>query len=349
MKQHTKKRSITIVVNSLLILTAVACIAWGISTYFNLDNDLYTNDAQIEEYINPVNTRIAGYIKEVRFTEHQHVKKGDTLVLIDDREYKIQLEQAEAAYLAATASRTVTASSVNTVQSSLGISDANIAAAQARLWNAEKQYHRYENLLAEGAATQQQFDQVKSEYDALQAQTKALTQQRATTSLSTVETTNRISVNNADIKRTHALLDYAKLNVSYTVITAPYDGVTGRRTIQEGQLLQAGQTILSYIRNDSSWVVANYKETQIARLSIGQKVKLQVDGFKGRELEGVVAAIAEATGSRFSAIPTDNSTGNFIKVQQRIPVRIEFVKNNSSADLLKHFRAGMNVEVRLVN
>lgn len=349
MKQIPHKSKKIIVINSLLITVAVVFIAWGITTYFHLNSDLYTNDAQIEEYINPVNTRIPGYIKEVRFTEHQHVKKGDTLVLIDDREYKIQLEQAEAAYLAATASKTVTASSVNTVQSGLSISDANIAAAQARLWNAEKQFHRYENLLTDGAATQQQFDQVKSEYDALAAQTKALMQQRATTNLSTVETTNRISVNNADIKRTHALLDYAKLNLSYTVITAPYDGVTGRRNIQEGQLLQAGQTLLSYVRNDSNWVVANYKETQIARLAIGQKVKLQVDGFSGQQLEGIVSAIAEATGSRFSAIPTDNSTGNFIKVQQRIPVRIEFVKNETNRELLKHFRAGMNVEVRLAN
>lgn len=338
-----------IVLNGLLIAVALVFIAWGTNTYFHLNSDLYTNDAQIEEYINPVNTRIPGYIKEVRFTEHQHVKKGDTLVLIDDREYNIQVEQAEAAYLAANASKNVTASNVNTVESGLRISDANIAAAKARLWNAEKQFHRYENLLTEGAATQQQFDQVKSEYDALAAQTKALLQQRTTTGLSAAEASQKIPVNNADIKRTHALLEYAKLNLSYTVITAPYDGVTGRRTIQEGQLLQAGQTLLSYVRNGSSWVVANYKETQIARLSIGQKVKMRVDGFSGQELDGVVSAIAEATGSRFSAIPTDNSTGNFIKVQQRIPVRIEFVKNDTNAELLKHFRAGMNVEVRIAH
>jgi len=349
MKQPIHKSKKMIVLNVLLITVALIFIAWGTSTYLHLNSDLYTNDAQIEAYINPVNTRIPGYIREVRFTEHQHVKKGDTLVLIDDREYNIQLEQAEAAYLAATASKNVTANSVNTVQSGVSISDANIAAAQARLWNAEKQYHRYESLLTDGAATQQQFDQVKSEYDALAAQTKALMQQRATTNLSAAETSSKISVNNADIKRTHALLEYAKLNLSYTVITAPYDGVTGRRIIQEGQLLQAGQTLLSYVRNDSSWVVANYKETQIARLSIGQKVKMRVDGFSGQELDGVVSAIAEATGSRFSAIPTDNSTGNFIKVQQRIPVRIEFVKNETNRELLQHFRAGMNVEVRIVH
>ena len=343
------KRKKAILINGLLTIGAGAFIVWGASTYFNLDRHLYTNDAQIEEYINPINTRIPGYIKEIRFTEHQAVKKGDTLVVIDDREYRIQVEQAEAAYMAAGASKTVTASSVNTVQSGLSISDANIEAAKARLWNAEQNYHRYENLLKEGASTQQQFDQVKSEYEALLSQTHALQQQRASTNLSAVETSKKITVNDAEIKRTHAVLEMAKLNLSYTVITAPYDGFTGRRTIQEGQLLQAGQTLLSYVRNDSTWVVANYKETQIAKLGTGQKVKLRVDGFSNKEFDGVVTAIAQATGSRFSAIPTDNSTGNFIKVQQRIPVRIEFIKNQATTEFLRRFRAGMNVEVHLVH
>jgi membrane fusion protein (multidrug efflux system) len=336
-----------IIINIGLIMAAIGFLSWGISTYFDLDSDLYTNNAHIEEYINPVNTRIPGYIREVRFDEHQKVKRGDTLALIDDREYKIQVEQAEAAYIAAKASKNVTASSVNTVQSGLNTSDANIEAAKARVWNAEQNYHRYENLLRDGAATQQQFDQVKTDYETLLAQTRALQEQRATTSLSTVETSNRISVNEAEIKRTHAALDFAKLNLSYTVITAPYDGVTGRRTIQEGQLVQAGQTLLSYVRNDSTWVVANYKETQVTKLGIGQKVKLHVDGFESKEFEGVVTAIAQATGSKFSAIPTDNSTGNFIKVQQRVPVKIEFIRNQQNEEFLRRFRAGMNVEVRI--
>jgi membrane fusion protein (multidrug efflux system) len=346
MNQNNKKSKKQILINILLIAVAASFLSWGVSTYFDLNSDLYTNDAHIEEYINPVNTRIPGYIKEVRFNEHQKVKKGDTLVLIDDREYKIQVEQAEAAYMAAKASKMVTASSVNTVQSGLSTTDANIEAAKARVWNAEQNYRRYENLLREGAATQQQFDQVKTDYETLLAQTKALQEQRATTRLSTVETSTRISVNEAEIKRTHALLDFAKLNLSYTVITAPYDGVTGRRTIQEGQLAQAGQTLLSYVRNDSTWVVANYKETQVTKLGIGQKVKLKVDGFGSKEFDGVVSAIAQATGSKFSAVPTDNSTGNFIKVQQRVPVKIEFSTNQKNGELVKLLRAGMNVEVR---
>src|SRR5689334_16045313 len=200
MKQNNKKSKKQILINILLIAVAAGFFLWGIFTYFDLDSDLYTNDAHFEEYINPVNTRIPGYIKEVRFDEHQNVKKGDTLVLIDDREYKIQVEQAEAAYMAAKASKIVTASSVNTVQSNLSTTDANIEAAKARVWNAEQNYHRYESLLHEGAATQQQFDQVKTDYETLLAQTKALQEQRSTTSFSTVETSNRILVNEAEIK-----------------------------------------------------------------------------------------------------------------------------------------------------
>ena len=111
--------------------------------------------------------------------------------------------------------------------------------------------------------------------------------------------------------------------------------------------MQAGQTLLSYVRNDGTWVVANYKETQVTKLDIGQKVKLHVDGFGSKEFDGIVTAIAQATGSKFSAIPTDNSTGNFIKVQQRVPVKIEFINNKENNKFLKRFRAGMNVEVRI--
>ena len=349
MKQKDKNSKKIIVINGLLIAGAAGFILWAVVTYFGLGKDLYTNDAQIEEYINPINTRVAGYIKEVRFTDHQGVKKGDTLVWIDDSEFKIQLEQAEAAFMSAQASKIVTTSNFSTVQSGLGISDANISALQARLWNAEQNFNRYKNLLSEGAATQQQFDQVKSEYEALLFQTKAQQQQRNATNLAALETSKKVTVNEAEIKRTHALLELAKLNLSYTVITAPYDGVTGRRIIQEGQLLQAGQTLMSYVRNDGTWVIANYKETQIAHLKVGQHVRLRVDGFSNTELDGKIAAISQATGSRFSAIPTDNSTGNFIKVQQRIPVRIEFVKSRTTDEFLQQFRAGMNVEVRIAN
>ena len=342
-----RKRILRYTTNAVLFICLSLGIFWGVRTYKGLDNDLYTNDAQVEEFINPVNTRISGYIREVRFSEHQDVKKGDTLVIIDDREYKIQLEQAEAAYLSALASRNVARMSVNTVSSNLGTVDANIKSADARLWNAEQNFHRFENLLKEDAATQAQFDQAKSEYSALLAQKNALQRQHSTASLSSREAGTRIDVNEAEIKKAHAALDMAKLNLSYTVIRAPYDGATGRRTIQEGQLLQSGQTLLSLVRKNSKWVVANYKETQIAKLKVGQRMSMKVDGLSGKEIIGEVTAISSATGARYSSVPVDNSTGNFVKVQQRIPVKIDFFRSGNNPQDLLNLRAGMNVEVRI--
>lgn len=346
-RSRSQNRKI-LLLNILLALVFILFIAWWAKEYFNLGDSLYTNDAQVEEYINPINSRIPGYIKQVRFKEHQIVNKGDTLVIVDDSEYKIQLEQAEAAYLSALALKNVTASSVNTVRSNLSVSDANIKAADARLWNAGQNFKRYQSLLKDGAATQQQFDQIKSEYDALLSQKAALVQQRNTTTLSTSETSQKITINDADIKRAHAAVEMAKLNLSYTVITAPYDGVTGRRTIQEGQLLQPGQTLLSFVRKGDKWVVANFKETQIAKLKIGQKMTIAVDGIDGVNFSGTISAISQATGSRYSAVPTDNSTGNFIKVRQRIPVKIDFSSQKNSR-LLDQVRAGMNVEIKRQN
>lgn len=342
----SSKNILRLVVTILLAVAIVIAIGWGVNTYLRLDRELYTNDAQVEEYINPVNTRIPGYVKEVRFTDHQHVRKGDTLVLIDDREYKIALEQAEAAWLSARASRSVSALAVTTVHSNRDITDANIRSFDARLWNAEQNYHRYEQLLKEDAATQQQFDAIKTEYTSLLEQKEALVRQKKTTEFSTEESSRRVTVGDAEIKRAHAAMGLAALNLSYTVITAPYDGVTGRRNIQEGQLVQAGQTLLSFVRGDNKWVVANYKETQVTHLRVGDLMRLTVDGIEDKEFEGRVEAISEATGSRYSAIPVDNATGNFVKVRQRIPVRIEFTDANKPADL-ERLIAGMNVEVRV--
>lgn len=343
-----KRKLLPRIATSLLSVIIIVVIVRIVRTYYLLDREIYTDDAQVEEYINPVNTRITGYLKEIRFTDHQRVHKGDTLVTIDDREYRIAVEQAQAVWLAARASRDVTTSAVSTVHSNLQITDANIRSLEARIWNAQQNMERFEHLLKDDAATQQQYDQVKTDYTSLMEQKEALLRQRMTTNLSTAETSKRIPVNEADIQRAHAVLDLASLNLSYTIITAPYDGVTGRRNIQEGQAVSAGQTLLSFVRSDSKWVVANFKETQVTRLHIGEKMLLTADGIPGVHFEGQIEAISEATGSKYSAIPVDNSTGNFVKVRQRIPVRIEFTAANNKADL-DRLIAGMNIEVRVAS
>ena len=153
---------------------------------------------------------------------------------------------------------------------------------------------------------------------------------------------------NADaaILRAKAAVDMARLNLSYTVITAPADGYLGRRTIEQGQLVSPGQTITTLIPDGKKWVVANFKETQMARIRPGQKVEITVDAMPGKRFAGTVTAISQATGSKYSMVPTDNSAGNFVKIQQRVPVRIDFNGSLSATDN-KHMAAGMMCEIKV--
>ncbi|AQX05682.1 hemolysin D [Elizabethkingia meningoseptica] len=344
--ENKKNRIRNIIANTVVLILLIAGFYWLVREYFHVGDKDYTEAAQVEEFINPVNTRVAGYIKEIRFIEHQHVKKGDTLLVLDDREIQTQLGQAEAAYQNAMAQRTATSSSVNTVSNNVNVMESNIAGAKSRLWNAEQNLTRYKNLLAAEAVTQQQYDQVKTEYDAQKAAYETLVNQRQSASLSTTEVKSKLGINDAEIKRTKAALDMAKLNLSYTVITAPYDGVMGRRLISDGQLVQAGQQIATIVLNGQKWVTANFLEKQMPKIAIGKKIIMSADALGGQQFEGEVTAISAATGSRYSSVPTDNSTGNFIKVQQRIPVRIEFTANND-AQKLNQLRAGMNMVIKL--
>lgn len=348
------------IINFLVLILVLWGLYFVIKSYMNVGGDKFTNASQVEAFINPINTRVSAYINDIRFVEHQFVKKGDTLVILDDRELQTQLGQAEAVYMAALASRNATSNAVktvsnnvNTVNASAQSAKANIDAAKARLWNTEQNFNRYKNLLADEAVTRQQFDQVKSEYDAQKAQLDAQIKQyesilasRTTSELSIHEVESRLGMNDADIKRAENALEMAKLNLSYTVITAPHDGIMGRRTVNIGQLLSPSQQVATIVDAGNTWVTANYREKQMTNVKVGGLANIKVDALGGKSFEGKVTAVSGATGARYSAVPVDNSTGNFVKVQQRIPVRIEFTANNKVEDLAL-LRAGMNVEVTL--
>ena len=345
-KANRKNKIKNRIANTIVFVILIGGFYWLIREYFHIGDKDYTEAAQVEEFINPVNTRVAGYIKEIKFIEHQQVKKGDTLLILDDREIQTQLGQAEAAYQNALAQRSATSSSVNTVSNNVNVMESNIAGAKARLWNAEQNLNRYKNLLAAEAVTRQQYDQVKTEYDAQKAAYETLVNQKQSANLSTTEVKSKLGINDAEIKRTKAALDMAKLNLSYTIITAPYDGVMGRRAISDGQLVQAGQQIATIVLNGQKWVTANFLESQMPKITVGKKIMMTADALGGQKFEGEVTAISAATGSRYSSVPTDNSTGNFIKVQQRIPVRIEFTSSNEKQKL-NQLRAGMNMIIKL--
>ncbi|WP_294214730.1 HlyD family secretion protein [uncultured Chryseobacterium sp.] len=346
-KKETKKNKIRAIISNIVVFLIIGFgLFWLVREYFHVGDKTYTEAAQVEEFINPINTRVSAYIKDIRFIEHQQVKKGDTLVILDDREILTQLGQAEAAYQNALAQRTATSSSVNTVSNNVNVMESNIAGAKARLWNAEQNLNRYKNLLASEAVTRQQYDQVKTEYDAQKAAYETLVNQKQSANLSTTEVKSKFGIIDAEIKRTKSALDMAKINLSYTVITAPYDGVMGRRTISEGQLIQPGQQVATIVLNGQKWVTANFLESQMPDVKIGEKMMMTADALGGKSFEGVVTAISAATGSRYSSVPTDNSTGNFIKVQQRIPVRIEFTSANKKEDIAR-LSAGMNMNVKI--
>lgn len=343
---NLKKNKIRSYISNIIVLVVLAGITYYlVKNYLHIGVHDYTENAQVEEYINPINTRVSAYIKEIKFIEHQQVKKGDTLILLDNREILTQLAQAEAAYANALAQRSTTSSSVNTISNNVNVMEANIAGARARLWNAEQNMKRYANLLKAEAVTRQQYDQVKTEYDAQKAAYEALVNQKQSANLSTSEVKSRLHINDAEIQRTKASLDMAKLNLSYCIITAPSDGVMGRRMISEGQLLQPGQQIATIV-SGQKWVTANFLEKQMPYVQIGSIIKMKADALEGKEFEGKVTAISGATGARYSNVPTDNASGNFIKVQQRIPVRIEFTDKNKKEDLDK-LKAGMNVIVEI--
>ncbi len=342
MKHKTKKR----IYNILLITVVAAGISWVASKFIHLGNVEFTDNAQVKQLIIPVNARVEGYIKEIRFEEYQPVKKDDTLVIIENSEHLISIAQAEANLQNAIAGKSVAASSVNTADNNVAVTEAAIAEVLTLLNNAESEYQRYSKLYQKESVTQQEYEVYKTKYLVLKAKYEAMQKQKTSAALFKNEQYIRTGQNDADIKLAKTRLDIAKLNLSYTIITAPTDGFAGRKNLQIGQFIQQGQTLVDVVDNHEKWIVANFKETQTQRILEGAEVEVKVDAMPNKVFKGYVESIADATGASFSVLPQDNSAGNFVKVQQRIPVRIEFSKENDPK-LLRKLRAGMNVEVEV--
>ena len=339
MKHRSKKILSYVIVAAVIVCAAV----WVASLTFHRGNVEFTDNAQVRRYIVPVNSRVQGYIKEIRFDEFTPVKKGDTLVIIDDADMKLNLARAKADYSNATAGREVADRSVGVATAHVAVSDASIEEARVLMENARVDLDRYERLLEKEAVTKQQYDGAKTDYEAKKARYDMLARQRAASSNVVEETRRRIAQTDAGIELAQALVETAELNLSYTVITAPCDGFTSRRLIQVGQLVQPGQTLLDIVDTSDTWVTANYKETQTAHIAPGSEVDMRVDAIPGVVFKGRVTALSQATGASLSLLPQDNSAGNFVKVRQRIPVRIEFTGENRPEDMAR-LGAGMNVE-----
>ena len=339
MNHHSKK----ILSYLLTAIVVIAAAIWVGSRFIHLGNVEFTDNAVVRRQIVPVNSRVQGYIKEIRFSEYQPVSKGDTLVIIDDSDMRLNVARARADYRNALAGREVAGQSVTSASANVAVSEASVAEAKIVMEMAAKDLARYEKLLEQDAVTRQQYDGAKTDYDAKKARYEMLARQRSATSTVVDINRRRIDQSEAGIELASALVETAELNLSYTVITAPCNGFTSRKDIQIGQLVQPGQTLLSIVDSDETWVTANYKETQLRHIEPGSKVKIKVDAIPGVTFNGFVKSISTATGASLSLLPQDNSAGNFVKVRQRIPVRIEFADDNKPEDMAR-LRAGMNVE-----
>ncbi len=337
-KVITKRIYNLVIILVLLVFVLLVCrrfVHWG--------NVEYTDDAQVWRHITPLNARVGGFIKEIRFEDYQHVSKGDTLVIIDDAEFRLALAQAEAGLQGSRSGSSAVSAGMNTTQSQVRAASAGIDEARVQMENARMDYERFEQLLSKNAVTRQQYDNVKSQYEAARARYEAALSRRQATSQVLGEQRERLGQSSAGVSVAEAQLELARLNLSYTVVVATCDGVMSRKDIHVGQLVQAGQQLASIVDDNQVWVVANYRETQMKHVLVGNRVEFKADAVPGVTYIGEVQSIAGGTGSAFSPIPVDNATGNFVKVEQRVPVRIRLTDENLAEDVAR-LLAGLNVE-----
>lgn len=342
MEQNTPKKRRKIVFPIILGLVLVGGAVFGIKEYIYYSKHVTTDDAQVDADISPVVARVGGYVKEIRFDDNQFVHQGDTLVVLDDRDYQVRLQQALAALTSQKQSVDVSQVQVHEARASIATAQASVEQAKVAVWKANEDFTRYQNLFNDHAITQAQFDDAKAAKESAEAALRVAQSQVPTQ-------TRRVDVNERQVGATasnlasrQADVDYARLQLSYTVITAPASGIVSKRNIQLGQLVQAGQTLFAVVNANGTYVTANFKETQMEPLRAGQKVDITVDAFPDSTFHGSIESFSGATGAKFSLLPPDNATGNFVKVVQRVPVRI---KIDADSSLVKLLRAGMSVDV----
>ena len=344
----------------LILIVLVILGGWfGYSKYIYSQHHEETDDAQVSANISPVIPRISGYVTAVKVKDNQQVKKGDTLLILDDRDLRLKLEEAVAAlataqsnFNAAKANSSAASSGVSSSRSAIQTAEAQIQTAKVNVWRTSQDFDRYANLIKDHSITQQQYEQALAAKQIAERQLQVLVDQKnqATSQTNSIAsqsnaTSQQIGIANSIIKQKQVDVENAKLNLSYTAIIAPENGLVSKISVQEGQFLQAGQSLFSIVVSNDTWVVANFKETQYNKMRIGQDVVVYADAFPGHPFKAQLTSFSPATGSTFALLPPDNASGNFVKVVQRLPVKIEFMDKTDS--LIKLVRPGMNVSVNV--
>ncbi len=330
---------------ALLGAVALGVIAAGV--YYGHDYwtvgrfHVSTDDAYIKADSSAIAPKVSGYLSNVAIGDNQTVKAGQVLATIDDRDYQAAVDQARADVDAAKATVQAKAAALETQKSVIAAAKASIDIDAANEAFAEQNDKRYSRLAVNGYAAVQAAEQAASQIAAIRATTARdnASLEGATKQLDLL--TAELAQARAMVTRVEAVARQAELNLSYTRIVAPIDGVVGNRTLRVGQYVQAGTQLMTVVPTSAAYVVANYKETQLTDVRPGQPVDIDVDMYPGRTYHGRVDSIAPASGQEFALLPPDNATGNFTKVVQRIPVRIVLdVDSTASGDL----RPGMSVQ-----
>jgi membrane fusion protein (multidrug efflux system) len=307
-----------------VVVLAGALYGWRTVQFY--EHHAETDDAFVEAHIDPVLPRIAGYVKAVNVRDNQAVTQGDVLVTIDTSDLAAKVQQAQAALANAEAQ-------VLAAEAQVAVARANTRALASQRGRAHADMERYGKLREKQDVPQQLYDNARSGAEAADAQVSAADRQIAAAQA-------QVTAARAQVAQKQADLDWAVLQVGYGTVAAPATGTISKRNIEAGQMVQAGQPMMAIVAGGETWVVANFKETQLARMRAGQRVEIQVDAYPDHQFHGELESFAAATGAKFSLLPPDNATGNFTKVVQRVPVKIALT---DPADPAHPLRAGMSV------
>jgi membrane fusion protein (multidrug efflux system) len=304
-------------------IAALAGAAWYGWDYWTVGQYLVsTDDAYVKADSTTIAPKVTGYLNQVLVKDNERVTTGQVLARIDDRDFKVALDQAKADVAAARATITSKQAQLDVQQAVINAAKATLDVDQAAVTFAAQENKRYTDLAASGSGSVQNAQQAQARIASAQA-TLARDNANLVSALKQVDLLKAEIVQaSAALARAEALQRQAELNLGYTTITAPIDGVVGNRTLRVGQYVQAGTQLMSVVPAHGAYVVANYKETQLTDVHEGQAVNIEVDMFPGQVVHGHVDSIAPASGQEFALLPPDNATGNFTKVVQRIPVRI---------------------------
>lgn len=326
----------------ILIGVIGAAAYYGYTKYQYAVSHEDTDNAQVETYFVPVLPRMAGYVKAVNVKDYDVVRKNEVLAEIDTDEARLVLDELNADFVQSQTDVENAKANINNLNVTIKSSQANLKANFLRREKAKKDAERDANLLADNAITRKQGDDSKSNAEILSAQYEA-GQEDILTSKS------RMPILQAALHKAQSVLavkrvkiEQQKLRLTYSKVYAPTSGRIGKKNIEAGQFIQAGQPLMTVVQDTTFWVVANFKETQVSKLKIGDEAELKLDAYPDKILKGKIISISDATGAKSSLLPADNASGNFVKVTQRVPVKIEILDLEKNKGML---RAGLSLEV----